>query len=151
MAKKATIPLVEVAPQEEEDNPYIKRNIPIGELIDLLDDNRTTRRPLEAALKPLDKDYTLIKEAILIKLVEQKLEKQGTTKATVSVSRVTIPVIDDMEAATTWLKRNKMMHIFLKQPFSTPSWREIVGRKRGDLPGTHTFTKVDLNHSSIKS
>lgn len=146
MAKKP-VPVVE----DEETNPYIKGKLPIGELIDKLDENRAARRPLEAAMKPLEADYKLLKEAILQKLFEQKLEKQGTSKATVSVSRVTVPVLDDIEALIKYLVRTKNLHVLLGQPMSTPSWRELVERKGGDLPGSHTFVKIDLNHASIKS
>lgn len=122
----------------------------LGQLIDKMQDNRDQRRPLEAAMKPLEEDYKLLKMVIIDKLAKEGVEKNGTARATVSISRVTVPVIDDTETLVKYLVRTKNLHVFLGQPMSTPSWRELVERKGGDLPGTHTFTKIDLNHTSIK-
>lgn len=122
-----------------------------GELIDQLELNRQERRKLEVLMKPLEDEYKVIKGKILESMLADKEEKSGTSLATVSVSHVTVPVVDDPEEAIKYLVRTKNLHILLGQPFSTPSWRELVERKGGDLPGTHTFEKIDLNHTSIKN
>ncbi len=122
----------------------------LGDLIDALDMNRQNRRKYEEALKPLEAEYKVLKAEILTKLLGEGMEKAGGRFATVSVSRVTVPVVDDPAVMLKYLVRTNGVHALLSQPFSTPAWRELVERKGADLPGTHTFEKVDLNHSSIK-
>lgn len=122
----------------------------LGDLIDALDMNRQSRRKYEDALKPLEAEYKRLKALVLESLISSNMEKAGGKFATVSISRVTVPVVDDPLAAMKYLVRTGDVHALLAQPFSTPAWRELVERKGGDLPGTHTFEKVDLNHSSIK-
>lgn len=127
----------------------------LGDLIDALDMNRQKRRKLEALLKPLEEEYKVLKADILNKMLDKTvtggLEKAGGKFATVSISRTTLPVVDDAAVMLKYLVRSGDTHALLAQPFSTPAWRELVERKGADLPGTHTFEKVDLNHSSIKS
>ena len=122
----------------------------LGDLIDALDSNRSKRKAIELALKPLEGEYKELKAKILESLISSNMEKAGGKFATVSISRVTVPVVDDPLAAMKYLVKTGDVHALLAQPFSTPAWRELVERKGGDLPGTHTFEKVDLNHSSIK-
>ena len=122
-----------------------------GELIDALEANRQARRDLEILLKPYEDEYKILKSKIIELLLADKEEKAGTSNATVSISRVKVPVFDDIEAAIKFVARTKNYQVFLGQPFSTPAWRELVASKGCDVPGTHTFEKVDLNHTSIKS
>ena len=122
-----------------------------GELINLLEANRQERRKYELLLKPLEDEYKRLKSKILESLLADNEEKAGTGTATVSVSRVTVPVIDDVSVCIKYLVKTGELHALLGQPFSTPAWRELVKHKGADLPGTHTFEKIDLNHSSIKS
>lgn len=126
----------------------------LGDLIDALDMNRQNRRKYEEALKPLEEEYKVLKADILSKMLNKEisggLEKAGGKFATVSISRTTVPVLDDPLVCMKYLVRTGNVHALLSQPFSTPAWRELVERKGADLPGTHTFEKVDLNHSSIK-
>lgn len=123
----------------------------LGDLIDALDMNRQKRRAIEQALKPLEEEYKVTKAEILNKLLNSNMEKAGGRFATVSVSHTTVPVVDDPAMMLKYLVRTGDVHVLLAQPFSTPAWRELVERKGRDLPGTHTFEKVDLNHTSIKN
>ena len=121
-----------------------------SQLIDALERNREERRIIEQGLKPLEAEYKELKGKIIESLIAAGEEKSGTTIATVSLSKIKVPVVEDQLAAMKYLVRTKNLHILLAQPFSTPSWRELVGIKGDDIPGTRTFEKIDLNHSSIK-
>ena len=123
----------------------------LGVLIDQLELNRRKRREYEVLLKPLEEEYKTLKASIMEQLESTGQSKAGSDLATVSISEVTVPAIDDIGELLKYLIRTKSLHVFLAQPLSTPSWRELVERKGTDLPGTHTFVKRDLNHSSIKS
>lgn len=123
----------------------------IGELIDDLELNRQARRKIEETLKPLEDSYKDIK-ADIIKMLDATHQHGGDSKiASVSISEVTVPKVLDVELLIKHIVKTKAYHLLLAQPMTTPSWREAVERNKGlDLPGTETFVKRDLNHSSIK-
>lgn len=122
-----------------------------GDLIDALEQNRQERRKLEALLKPFEDEYKVIKGRIMEDLLANKEEGGKTASATVSISRILVPVMDDPVVAFKYLVRTNNLHILLGQPFSTPAWRELAVERKVVIPGTHSFEKVDLNHSSTKT
>ncbi len=122
-----------------------------SERINALEKNRQARRKLEAQLKPLEDEYKVLKAELLNDLINSKEEGAKTSLATVSVSRLLVPVMDDPAAAFKFLLKTNNMHVLLGQPFSTPAWRELVVERKVEIPGTHSFEKVDLNHSSAKT
>lgn len=119
--------------------------------INALEANRQKRRELEAQLKPLEDEYKVLKAELLDDLLNSKEEGAKTAAATVSVSRILVPVMDDSALAMKYLLKTNNMHILLGQPFSTPAWRELAVERKVAIPGTHSFEKVDLNHSSTKT
>jgi len=122
-----------------------------SELINSLEKNRQARRKLEAQLKPLEEEYKSLKATLIEDLVANKEEGAKTTMATISLSRLPVPVMDDPEKAFKFLLKTNNMHILLGQPFSTPAWRELAVDRKVEIPGTHSFEKVDLNHTSTKT
>ena len=124
----------------------------LGSLIDQLEKNRRERRKIEAMAKPLEDEYKELKAKIMEILDATGQLKAGSELANVAITTTTVPQIDDVEALVKYLIRTKNLHVFLAQPMSTPSWRELVERNGGkDLPGSHTFVKRDLSHTSVKS
>lgn len=122
-----------------------------SEKINALDANRAKRRALEAQLKPLEDEYKVLKAELLNDLLNSNEEGAKTAQATVSVSRILVPVMDDPVAAFKFLLKTNNMHVLLGQPFSTPAWRELAVERKVAIPGTHSFEKVDLNHTSTKT
>jgi hypothetical protein len=119
--------------------------------INALEANREARRKIEAQLKPLEDEYKVLKAELLDDLVNSKEEGARTSTATISVSRILVPVMDDPVQALKYLLKTNNMHVLLNQPFSTPAWRELAVERKVVIPGTHAFEKVDLNHSSTKT
>jgi hypothetical protein len=124
---------------------------PVGVLIALLDKNREKRREIDKQLAPFESDYKELKKLIIEKLDAEKSTKGACATASVSISEVEVPVIEDIKLLVAHIKRHNLWHLFLAQPLTTPSWREAKALKGADLPGTATFIKRDLNHASIKS
>ena len=123
----------------------------LSDLINALEKNRSQRRKLEEAVKPLELEYKELKTKIMEQLDAQGTDKAATKIASVSISEVTVPVVEDVTKLVPFIARNKLWHLFLSQPLTTPAWREVVGMKGKDLPGTKTFVKRDINHASIKA
>ncbi len=140
----AVLAVVENDPVKEVDNRSI------GELIDRLEVIRRERKVLADKDKPLEDEYKELKVKILVGLDAQKSLKASSRTASVSVSETTVPVVKDISKLVAHISRNKLWHLFLAQPLTTPAWREVVELKGADLPGTETFTKRDITHSSIK-
>lgn len=122
----------------------------IGDMINRMEEIRIKKRKLEEEIKPLESEYKELKASIIEQLDSEGSLKASTAKASVTISEVTVPVVKDITKLIPYISRNKMWHLFLAQPLTTPAWREAVGLKGSDLPGTETFVKRDLNHASIK-
>lgn len=123
----------------------------LSDLINKLEKNRSLRRKLEDEMKPLEAEYRQLKADIITKLDAEGTNKSATNLASVTISEVTVPVVKEIDKLVPYIVRNKLWHLFLSQPLTTPAWREIVGMKGKDLPGTETFVKRDLNHTSLKA
>lgn len=123
---------------------------PVGDIIALFEENRTKRRKIQKDLDPLEAEYKDLKAIIITKLDAEHSTKGACATASVTISEVEVPVIEDIQKLVDHIKRNKLWHLFLAQPLTTPAWREAKGLKGSDLPGTKTFIKRDLNHASIK-
>jgi hypothetical protein len=122
----------------------------VGQMIDRMEEIRIEKRKLEAGIKPLEEEYKGLKTKIIERLDAEGSLKASSRLASVSISEVTVPVVEDISKLIPFIARNKLWHLFLAQPLTTPAWREAVGLKGKDLPGTKSFTKRDLNHSSLK-
>lgn len=122
----------------------------LGELIDELEELRRERKPFYDKAKHLKDDYDEVKGKIIALLDAQQSLKGASAKASVSISETPVPVVKDIEQLLRWIVKNKAWHLVLAQPLTTPAWREAVEKKGSDLPGTETFVKRDLNHSSLK-
>ena len=131
--------------------PAATKPLSRSDMINALEKNRQARRKLEAQMKPLEEEYKTIKAALIEDLINSKEEGAKTAAATVSLSRIMVPVMDDPAAAFKFLLKTNNLHILLGQPFSTPAWRELAMERKVAIPGTHAFEKVDLNHSSTKT
>ncbi len=152
MARKsnAVLAVVENDPVESVESVEKVDNRSLGELIDRLEVIRRERKKLADKDAPLEDEYKTLKVKILASLDAQKSLKASSRTASVSVSEPTVPVVKDISKLVAYISRNKLWHLFLSQPLTTPAWREAVELKGSDLPGTETFKKRDINHSSIK-
>ena len=122
----------------------------VGDMIDRMEQIRNEKRKIEEKVKPLEAEYKELKAAIIERLDSEHSLKASSRSASVSISETTVPVVKDVEAMLKHIVKQKLWHLLLAQPLTTPAWRECVGMKGMDLPGTETFVKRDLNHASLK-
>ncbi len=120
----------------------------IGDMIERMETLRIQRRELAAKDAPLKEEYDDLKRKVIEQLDKTKQTKAAWAGVTVSISETDVPVVKDAKALIKYIVREDLFHLFLAQPLSTPSWREAKGLKGSDLPGTESFMKRDLKHSS---
>lgn len=121
----------------------------LGDIAERMDELRKQRKVLALQDKPLKDEYDELAEKALVMLDETKQVKGGSKHATLTVSETTVPKILDISKLVTHIVKNKLWHLFLAQPLTTPAWREARELKGSDLPGTETFTKRGVNHTSV--
>jgi hypothetical protein len=122
----------------------------IGDMIDRMEDIRKERKVLADKDKPLKEEYDQLKLDIIEILDKNNSLTASSERASVKINKTTVPVVKEVEKLLPYIVKNKLWHLILAQPLTTPAWREAVGMKGMDLPGTETFVKRDLGHSSLK-
>lgn len=115
----------------------------IGELIDQLDEIRERKRGKEEELKTIEAQYAATEQQVLEHLTNEKLDQAGGSKATASISRVTVAQVEDWDALFKYVKRTGYFHLFQRR-LSDPACRELFESK-GSIPGVTPFTKTKLN------
>lgn len=121
---------------------------PLGKLIDKLDILRDKKRIAAATLDVVEKEYTALSEQLLDRLKTEGMDRATGKKATISISNVVVANIVDFDALTKYIKRTGYFHL-LQRRVSDQAFRELLESK-GIVPGLEPFTKVKLNHSSLK-
>ena len=129
----------------EHPDPYAGLNV--GELLEQMADVKIKRDKLSAQDKPLKEQYDALGEEVM-----RRLEKEGSTgqkskRASVSISEVDVPVLNDITAFAKWALKTGNTHVFTSSCVSSPAWREVIAlnAKHTPPPGTAVFTKKNLN------
>lgn len=121
---------------------------PLGKLIDKLDLLREKKREAAEKLKACETEYDALSQTLLERLQTEGMDKATGKKATISVSKTVVANIVDFDALAKYVKRTGFFHLFQRR-ISDPAFRELYESK-GVVPGLEPFTKVKLNHSSLK-
>lgn len=123
-------------------------DIPLGTLIDSLNEIRESRRDLAARDKELETTYKEIEEQIKVRLEAEGMDKATGKKATASIGHVTVATIKDWDALCKYVKKTGYFHLFQRR-ISDPAFREILELKGGEVPGLEAFDKKNLNLRSL--
>lgn len=129
----------------EHPNPYAKLNV--GDLLEQMADIKIKRDKLSAQDKPLKEEYDALGEEVMRRLDKEGSTGQKSKRASVSITEIDVPVLNDIEAFTKWATRTKNLHLFTASCVSSPAWREVIqlNAKHTPPPGTEVFTKKNLN------
>ena len=145
----------------------------IGEMIDQLDKHREEYRLIEEKAKAVKAKYNKLEDVIQAKLIEEKMDKASGKRATVSLKRSLVGSIKDWDALTDYVKKTGHFHLF-NRSVGAPAFRELYEqhmksvkpgktdeiteqrRKQAEekfvqLTGVAPFTKISLNHSTLKN
>lgn len=118
-----------------------------GEEIDALFELREKKRKLEASIKDLEGQASLIEERLMENMDKDGIDKMTGRKASVSISTTTVANVEDWDSFLAWIYKTKNGHL-LQRRVSDPAWREMVEIKKV-VPGTQPFTKKRLNLRAV--
>jgi hypothetical protein len=119
-------------------------DIPLGALIDSINEVRESRRILAAQDKELEATYKDLEEKIKARLDAEGMDKATGKKATASLTTVTVATIKDWDAVCKWVKKTGHFQLFQRR-ISDPAYREILELKKAGVPGLDAFDKINLN------
>lgn len=134
----------------EHPNPYAGFNV--GDLLEQMADIKIKRDKLSAQDKPLKEQYDSLGEEIMRRLESEGSTGQKSKRASVSITEIDVPVLNDITAFARWALKTGNTHVFTSSCISSPAWREVIAlnAKHTPPPGTDVFTKKNLNFRLIK-
>ena len=129
----------------EHPNPYAGFNV--GDLLEQMADIKIKRDKLSAQDKPLKEQYDSLGEEIMRRLESEGSTGQKSKRASVSITEIDVPVLNDITAFAKWALKTGNTHVFTSSCISSPAWREVIAlnAKHTPPPGTEVFTKKNLN------
>lgn len=119
----------------------------IGAKIDKLQALREKKRVLEEQVKDLQQQMAAMETELIEDMDAQGVLKSTGHNATVSISSVTRPSVEDWDAFYNYIHRHKFYHLLERRP-SVSGCNELMELK-GNIPGVVPFTQRKLNLRSI--
>lgn len=115
----------------------------MGSMLDEFYDLRERKRAIEAELQETKEQMEALENQILLIMDSQGVTATRGTRASVSISEVEVPTIEDWDAVVDYIKRNDAMHL-LERRVSNAGWREL--HESGEtIPGTVPFKRRKLS------
>lgn len=123
--------------------------VKLGDLIDMTFDLREDKRKLESQIKDIKETLAGMEAQILERLVEQGMTTAKAGKASVTVTRQTVPQTDDFDAALDWIGEDfeNRKYLLYRRILSAP-FLELTntGEK---VPGISAYEKQGLSVRKI--
>ena len=126
--------------------------IPLGKLIDQLNDAREAKRKHAEVEKVLNAAYSEIEQTVLARLAAEGMDKATGKKATASISNVTVANVEDWDKFHAFVKKTGYFHL-LQRRVSDPGFRELLEQKGAAAMakvGVVPFVKQNLNLTTLK-
>jgi hypothetical protein len=135
-----------------ETNEMKPKDIPLGALIDSLNDVREKRRALAAEDKKLVAEFESLEEQIKARLSAEGMDKATGKKASVSLSHTTVATVKDWDAVCQFVKKTGHFQLFQRR-ISDPAFREIIAlpKMKSGIPGLESFDKISINLRNVES
>lgn len=119
----------------------------LGELVDLLWEERERKRQLNEHLKTVEAEIDGLTSELIERMEKEGLDKASGKAASISVTPSVQPNITDWDELLKFLVRTKNLHL-LQRRISPDPWRELMEAKGGkpdSVPGTVAYIKKTLN------
>ena len=126
--------------------------VPLGKLIDQLNDAREAKRKHAEVEKQLNATYSEIEQTVLARLAAEGMDKATGKKATASISNVTVANVEDWDKFHAFVKKTGYFHL-LQRRVSDPGFRELLEQKGAAAMakvGVVPFVKQNLNLTTLK-
>lgn len=126
--------------------------VPLGKLIDQLNDAREAKRKHAEVEKVLNATYSEIEQSVMARLAAEGMDKATSKKATASISNVTVANVEDWDKFHAFVKKTGYFHL-LQRRVSDPGFRELLEQKGAAAMakvGVVPFVKQNLNLTTLK-
>lgn len=115
----------------------------LGEDIDALHATREELRAANEVIEEIKSRIAAAEAALLERMEKEGVKKATGSRATISVSTVVLPQVEDWNRFHEYIKENDFFHLLERRP-SAPGCRELFERD-GAIPGVVPFMKRKLN------
>lgn len=119
----------------------------LGGKIDQIQLLREVKRKLEEQVKQISEQIEASERALIAQMDSEGVIRSTGKLATVSISEVIKPTVEDWDAFYAFIARNKYYHLLEKRP-SVTGCRELFETK-GKIPGVVPFTQRKLNIRTV--
>jgi len=117
----------------------------LGAQIDALHTVRDAMRALNNDLKILQEEKSVLEAGLLATMDAQGIEQSRGASATATVSKTTVPNVNDWEAFYNFIKVNDAFYL-LDRRASAPSYRELLESRDGvPVPGVEPFERTTIS------
>jgi len=126
------------------------KKVPLGSSVDKIHLLREEVRGYEAKAKEARKEKEDLEIKFLVTMLDQKIEKVTGKLATVTISRLEVPQVDDWLKTERFILRNKALYLYERR-ISGKAFRELIAERgpKKPIPGIKVFEKVTLNLRSL--
>lgn len=108
---------------------------------------REQKRMHEEAIKQIQGKMDLVERQLLERMDADGITKATGRKATVSISELIRPHVQDWDAFWAYIHRHKYYHLLERRP-SVSGCNELF-EKKGNIPGVVPFTKRGINMRAL--
>lgn len=119
----------------------------IGAKIDNLHNLREAKRAHEKQIEDIKKQIDDLESELIVQLEMEGLTKSTGKLASVSLTEVVRPTVEDWDSFYQFIHKHKYYHLLERRP-SVTGCRELFETK-GRIPGVVPFTKKSLNIRTI--
>lgn len=124
----------------------------LGGKIDRMYDLREKKRLLDKQIADIEAEFDALKDGLIEQLDAQGVVGSRGARATVSISKVVVPVVKDWDKAIAYIRKNGFEHLFERRISST-AFREVleqIGEKKIlKETGMEPFTKTNVNLKTL--
>lgn len=127
------------------------KKVSLGSLVDKLHLAREEVRGHEAKAKEARKTKDELEVKVLAAMLDdQEIEKATGKLATVTISRLEVPQVDDWQKTERFILRNKALYLYERR-ISGKAFRELIAERgpKKPIPGIKVFEKISLNLRSL--
>lgn len=115
----------------------------LGSKIDQLYQLREEYRELNRKIKEIKQSMSELESTIIEDMDNMELKMTRVGRASATISEVTVPTVEDWDAAYQYIIENEAPHLLERRVAST-AWRELY--EAGELvPGTKPFVRRTLS------
>lgn len=119
----------------------------LGGKIDQIQLLREVKRKLEEQVKQISEQIEASERALIAQMDSEGVIRSTGKLATVSISEVIKPTVEDWDTFYAFIAKNKFYHLLERRP-SVTGCRELFETK-GKIPGVVPFTQRKLNIRTV--